>query len=490
MDTHHKRILHRLGFAVLLREGVHAMYAACIRPRAHGEDDRRREFILNILLTGLIALLAVFDGIVLHNRISQGHQYQGIGFFAFSCILAGVAGLLWMSRRGFFDVASYIFVGILFIATTYAVSVWGIDLPLATLGFALTIAIASILVTTRFGFAVTLAICVVILTFGHAEVSGSRFPNLSWRSERPNVSDIVERVAMFGIIMLVSWLSNREIEKSLLRARRSEVMVMRERDFLERKVEERIKDVKKAQFEKMSNLYRLAEFGRLSSGLFHDLINPLTAITLNIGQMRNRPGTVPQDVSAPLNQALAASKRLEHFLQAFRRHVQIQSAKSVFSLNEEIAQTLELLAYKARQAKVSMLFSPEKAISAYGNPLKFHQVMVNLVSNAIDAYEVPFLKRHRSDVNIMLDQRDDTVMVSVADTGCGIPESIRDRIFEPLFTTKSPQKGTGLGLTTVRHIVEKDFNGRVTVESREGEGSEFTVSFLAQNPRPEAPQHV
>jgi signal transduction histidine kinase len=79
-------------------------------------------------------------------------------------------------------------------------------------------------------------------------------------------------------------------------------------------------------------------------------------------------------------------------------------------------------------------------------------------------------------------------LVSIGDTGCGIPPEIRERIFDAFFTTKGAGEGTGLGLDIVRKIVEKH-GGRIFVESEVGSGSTFTISLpIAGLPSADSPQ--
>jgi signal transduction histidine kinase len=101
-------------------------------------------------------------------------------------------------------------------------------------------------------------------------------------------------------------------------------------------------------------------------------------------------------------------------------------------------------------------------------PDELNQVWTNLVHNALQAME------HKGTLSLGLRRDGDDVLVSVGDTGCGIPEEIRARIFEPFFTTKPAGEGTGLGLDIVRKIVEKH-RGRIELDSEVGRGTTFTV---------------
>jgi signal transduction histidine kinase len=101
-------------------------------------------------------------------------------------------------------------------------------------------------------------------------------------------------------------------------------------------------------------------------------------------------------------------------------------------------------------------------------PDELNQVWTNLVHNALQAMD------HKGMLTVGLRREGDDVLVSVADTGCGIPEEIRGRIFDAFFTTKAAGEGTGLGLDIVRKIIDKH-QGRIDVESEVGRGTTFTV---------------
>jgi signal transduction histidine kinase len=101
-------------------------------------------------------------------------------------------------------------------------------------------------------------------------------------------------------------------------------------------------------------------------------------------------------------------------------------------------------------------------------PDELNQVWTNLVHNALQAMD------HKGTLTVGLHRDGGDAVVSVADTGCGIPEDIRARIFDAFFTTKPAGEGTGLGLDIVRKIIDKH-QGRIEVESEVGRGSTFTV---------------
>jgi two-component system C4-dicarboxylate transport sensor histidine kinase DctB len=302
-------------------------------------------------------------------------------------------------------------------------------------------------------------------------------PKLYWRDETLQLNDSFVAIVTLSIIAIVSWLSNREIEKSLRRARRSEADLKKERDSLEVKVEERTRELKQAQMEKMSQLAHFAEFGKLSSGLLHDLANPLTALSLNLGRLKDVYAQEVSGMKLHVNQALEAAKRMEDFVKAARKQIQQQETMVNFSPAEEILQVIQILEYRAKSEGVQVNFKGDIRVVTYGNFLKFSQVMANLISNAIDAYAGESYRDRSKEVEIRLKRENDTLFITVRDFGMGIAEENLGRIFDPFFTTKTFEKGTGIGLSISKEIIEKDFGGHISVASAAGRWTLFTVEI-------------
>lgn len=116
-------------------------------------------------------------------------------------------------------------------------------------------------------------------------------------------------------------------------------------------------------------------------------------------------------------------------------------------------------------------------------PLELKQVLLNLLLNARAAV---LAKRSGRSMKITARRQNGWVLLSVADTGTGIPRDIRQRIFEPFFTTHA-DTGSGLGLAVCRQIVE-GLQGRLTVRSQQGKGSRFTIALPAAGPSPASAQ--
>ncbi len=263
--------LHRLHG--LSKKGVYFLYQHFLRPRAHLEDERRRELILNVLLCGNLLIVGLLTAVIFYNHDHLQTDYRGVPPLIFCALVFLFVALYYLSRKGYYKFSAYIFIVLFLAATIYTECIWGADEPTALLADALVITMSSILIGTGFSFIITLVIITVLIPAGLKESAAPSLPILHWKNKPLEVLDTLEFAAIFILLTVVSWLANREIVKSLRRAQTSEQELKNERDLLEIKIAERTQALKQAQLEKVTELDRFAEFGRLASGAFHDLMN-------------------------------------------------------------------------------------------------------------------------------------------------------------------------------------------------------------------------
>lgn len=475
----HIRLLKGLYLkkSTLLEKGTHFLFLL-VEPISQDENQKRHEFILNVLLLGIITLSFLSLGRVAFDIARLHSKYPGapleIIFIFFLFFLALYA----LSRQGYHLVSSYIFLGALFLSATYSVYSWGIDLPQALLIYALTIVISGMLASVRFSFFFTALTSSVFLLFGYLQNNFITHPNLYWKKDMLTMSDAVVFAGTLFVIALVSWLSSREIQKSLARAIESEAELKKERDLLEIKITERTHALKEAQLQKTIELSRFAEFGRMTSGLFHDLLNPLTAVSLHLENLKKEKSKgAYSETNTAIDHVSNGIDRIRIFSENALRQVQKQDIELNFSVAHEISATIQMLAYKTRKSNVTLEFSPPPFIQTYGNPLLFYRLIMNLVSNAIDSYaDMPENSRERK-IKIFLSSQHEIISLTVQDFGGGIKKEDLSKVFDPLYTTKDASKGTGLGLTICKDIVENQFRGNIRVESEENVGTLVLIAF-------------
>ncbi len=222
---------------------------------------------------------------------------------------------------------------------------------------------------------------------------------------------------------------------------------------------------------------KLATLGELTTGVAHELNNPLNNIALFIGnavdllELSGTPNTAAlRELSQAMQQVRKATEIISH-LRTFGRAA--PTAREPIALRDVIERAVSLMSeqFRLRQISVSVdLGSTEPLVM--GSPIQLEQVFINLLSNARDAVaESP----HKA-VRIRGAVAPTMLEITVADTGPGIPPGLERRIFDPFFTTKEVGKGTGLGLSITYGIV-KDHGGTITVVSGAGEGATFLIQL-------------
>jgi C4-dicarboxylate-specific signal transduction histidine kinase len=415
-------------------------------------------------------------------RNANEYDNNAISLQSLFAILLFFVSLYFISRKGLFRLSAYLLIGTFFCLAFYMVYRWSIELLAGSLFFVLVIIMAGILIGSRFAYIVTALASLSIVAVCYLQINQIIEPNLFWKhNETFGITEAVVLSLILFFIATISWLSDRQVKKSLARARKSEAELKVEKDLLEIRVEEKTKELQRAQMEKMMQIHRFAEFGRLSGGLFHDLANPLTALSLFIERIkldRNKSANF-EEMETNLGSIKKTAVRIEKLISSVKKQISNQEISEVFSLNREIEEALQLLAYKSRKNRVNLKFNTKERIETLGNPVKFSQIVTNLAANAIDAYPAIKVEENTADRNVVIELllRNKTITLAVKDWGIGIQPEEMSKIFEPFYTTKKYQDGLGIGLPLVKEMAEKDFNGHIEAYCAQGKGTVFVFTF-------------
>ncbi len=140
---------------------------------------------------------------------------------------------------------------------------------------------------------------------------------------------------------------------------------------------------------------------------------------------------------------------------------------------------IDILSYKALKSNISLRLTAPDPISFVGDPVRWSQAILNLVTNGIDAYDGVDQESKKREVSIEFRRAGELIYCTISDYGCGIPTEQLEKVFEPFFTTKPGEltKGTGIGLSMVRKIIEEDFKGTIALTSSPASGTVFTITL-------------
>lgn len=226
-----------------------------------------------------------------------------------------------------------------------------------------------------------------------------------------------------------------------------------------------------------SRMQQFARLGELLAGLAHEVRNPLSTVLLNLQLIREEFDADPDGGARERRTVRRLAvvedevKRLQALLDEFLRFARMPDvAPEPSDVNGLLRAVVEFSAPELAERGISLRFYPGQDVgTAPLDPAQFRAAVVNLVRNAADACK-------QGDEVIVSSRRlaDGHVQVQVIDTGEGMDEETIQRIFQPYFSTK--KAGTGLGLPTVRRILEQH-GGSVRVQSEVGRGTQFTLEL-------------
>ncbi len=263
---------------------------------------------------------------------------------------------------------------------------------------------------------------------------------------------------------------------------------------------------------------KMASLGQLTAGIAHEINNPVNFISSGMSSLgmsiqslteileeysRLDEGSEdPKDVIAAVKD-LKEDHEYEELMDELddlikdvnygvQRTIEIVKGLRVFSrldeeeikkanINENLDATLVLLRNKTKnRVKVSKYYD-EKMTEIDCYPGQLNQVFMNILNNGIQA--IPE-ERKDGEIQIYTEELEDQIMIRLTDNGVGIPEKIKNRIWEPFFTTKPVGVGTGLGMSITYGIIEKH-HGKIELNSEVGKGTEFAI-YLPKKLQPEA----
>lgn len=217
---------------------------------------------------------------------------------------------------------------------------------------------------------------------------------------------------------------------------------------------------------------KMAELGKISAGVVHELNAPLSVI-ISASQMIMREEGVPEVVQEMISRISSEAQRLSQMTKGLLNFSSHDETVSEVDPNLTVDFILNFLNLEAARRRVIVLKQfdhtlPDMLLDA--NLLK--QILLNIIMNALQAME-------HDGGKLLVETAtagNEHICFIITDNGPGIPAETIDRIFDRYFTTKKPGEGTGLGLFVTKSLVET-MGGKITVSSRSGGGTTFTVTL-------------
>lgn len=224
---------------------------------------------------------------------------------------------------------------------------------------------------------------------------------------------------------------------------------------------------------------RLGVMGEMIHNIAHQWRQPLNNIGLIIQNLQYalKSGDINENlVDDEINKAMQILLYMSRTIDDFRNFFKKDEEKQLFPIAKTVEQTISLIADALKREYINIVLKLDDEITTFGYKNEYTQALLNIINNAKDV----LLERKIENplITIKVFRENDLVVVTVHDNGGGIDESILTSIFDPYFTTKGPDKGTGIGLYMSKIIIEKNMGGSLTVATMQG-GAEFRIELQA-----------
>ena len=231
-------------------------------------------------------------------------------------------------------------------------------------------------------------------------------------------------------------------------------------------------------FLKVSKINGLAGAGQISLGVYHDLSNILTSSNLALYRMMEKFKN-NKELNKFIVKILKINYRANLLIKSFKNQCQIGKYKIKFNLLGEIKKILLIVEYGFIKNNIKVKIMIKKDINLFGDPIKFGQVILNLINNAIESFDV---NQNNKEILILAQESKRKkcgcrqIELIVEDSGKGMASSVLKNIFKPFFSSKNNNSShCGVGLSIVKRIIETDFSGNISVISLVGRGTKFKI---------------
>ena len=226
---------------------------------------------------------------------------------------------------------------------------------------------------------------------------------------------------------------------------------------------------------------RLASIGVMAAGITHEINQPLNAIKITADSVlfwqKRNPGDLPEMFTRKIKTISEGTERIDSIIKHMRKFwekpldINSESVDMLSAVNS----ALSLVKRQVYDHSIELITElSEEQILVHSNFVQFEQIVVNLVVNAIHSLDK--VKKDNKYIRIKLNKDDEFGIFEIHDNGTGIDEGIQEKIYDPLFTTKGPEAGSGLGMAIVKSFIDR-FQGEISNYNNHDGGASFVVRF-------------
>lgn len=248
---------------------------------------------------------------------------------------------------------------------------------------------------------------------------------------------------------------------------------------LEQRVSDAVSDIRRKD-QLLMQQSRQAAMGEMIGNIAHQWRQPLNTLGLIVQELPITYGSehfTKEALGANVKKAMGLIAHMSKTINDFSNFFRPEKEKSPFNVNQTVTRTLSLVEPTLENLKIHTQLIERDVVETIGYSNEYSQVLLNILTNSRDAFEARKVETERV-ITITIFKEGDRSVVTVADNAGGIEEEVLEKIFDPYFTTKGPDKGTGIGLYMSKTIIEKSMGGGLSARNT-ATGAEFRIEVPA-----------
>jgi len=300
------------------------------------------------------------------------------------------------------------------------------------------------------------------------------FPNIGHKVILLNARQIFRKdVGSHIILLAMEDITDRKAAENILSERRQELKLYN--ILLELRIKQAVDDLRISDQKNMHD--RIVAMGEMINNIAHQWRQPLNTLGLVIQQFKHsfdNGECTKASVGENTRLAMVTLKQMSQTIDDFRSFFRSDKEKCDFCVVQGVRNVVYLIEKSFRDQGISIVFKTEGGPRITGYPNEYAQVLLNILTNARDALVEN--QTENAVISIHAFTGEDKAVVTIADNAGGISDEVLGRLFDPYFTTKGPDKGTGVGLFMSKTIIERNMGGRLMVRNTEI-GAEFRIEI-------------
>lgn len=391
-----------------------------------------------------------------------------IRFFISAAVLLCLIIALLISKRHNTAIANGVIISVFMIFATTILLFWGIDSISGVLAISFAILLPSLLLSPRSILRVTL-FAFVALTLVNILHTYKVITPISYVPQ-PYLSpiDLVGYWSALSVLALVSWRSSQQTKIHLLRAQKAEEEMRLQKDSIAFELEKESARLRNTQLLQVQQLHKFASIGQSTTATLHELANHLSILNLDIDDLKTA-----NNRSRSVRRAKESIERINKMIKTTR--LQLNSDPKIKSLSvwSTLSRSSKDIACKDKNKHVAfnqMVHPDCKQLHATCSVTALTQSVSILLNNAFDACR----DSPNASVSLTVSKTKRSIIISVSDNGPGLPDKIKERLFQPVESTKPA--GLGVGLYIAHHLVRTQLNGHLHLAKGHGK-TEFKIRF-------------